>query len=65
MVTYTDRLFKFIVKASTTVELRLMMETRAKQAAYDHHEIDDVGWVKSEDNLADGITKGWKVRTPC
>lgn len=35
----------------------LMMDTKAGREAYRERKIDDMGWVKSNGNLADGLTK--------
>ena len=50
-------LFEVIVNASTTTEKRLMIDIRAAREAYEKHEIEHLGWVKSERNIADGLTK--------
>ena len=57
MVTDSMSLFKVIVNASTTTEKRLMIDIRAAREAYEKHEIEHLGWVKSERNIADGLTK--------
>lgn len=49
--------FKVIVKAITTTERRVMIDIRAMRESYKHQEIDNVGWLRSSANLADGLTK--------
>ena len=57
LYTDSDSLFKVIVKNSTTTERRLMIDLQATREAYGNHEISDIGWVKSDDNPADALTK--------
>ena len=57
MFTDSESLFKVIVKSTTTTEKRLMIDIKAGREAYDASEISDVGWVSSNDNPADGLTK--------
>lgn len=57
MLTDSESLFKVIIKASTTTERRLMIDIRATREAYVREEINDVGWISSEDNIADAMTK--------
>lgn len=57
MVTDFDSLFKVIVQSSTTTERRLMIDIQASREAYQERKIDNVGWIKSDGNLADGLTK--------
>lgn len=55
-------LFKFLLNASTTTEKRLMIDIRAAREAYEKIEIRHVGWVRSEDNLANGVKKPGKCQ---
>lgn len=61
MLTNSDSLFKTIVKSTTTTEKRLMIDIEAARKAHSKQEISDVGWIRSEDNPAHGLTKP----TPC
>lgn len=60
----TDSLspFKVLLKASTTTEKGLMIDIRAAREAYEKFEVRNVGCVRSEDNLADGLTKPGKCQ---
>lgn len=60
-VTDSDSLFKVIVQSSTTNERRLMIDIQACREAYQERKIDQIGWIKSDGNLADGLTKIDKV----
>ena len=53
----SESLINVIVKSTTTTEKRLMINVKAARKAYDRAEISDVGWICSENNLADGLTK--------
>lgn len=57
LITDSESLFKVIVQSSTITEKRLMIDLQACREAYQEGEIDDVGWVKSGNNVADGLTK--------
>lgn len=57
ILTDSESLFKTIVKSTTTTEKRLMIDIREAREAYGKQEISDVGWIRSEDNPADGLTK--------
>ena len=57
MFTDSESLFKVIVKSTTTTGKRLMIDIQAAREAYDQSEISDVGWIVSEDNPADGLSK--------
>lgn len=57
IVTDSDSLFKVITKSSNMMEKRLMIDVQAVREAYHEREIDDMGWIKSEVNLADRLTK--------
>lgn len=56
-VTDSESIFKIIVQSSTTTEKRLMIDLQACREAYDEGCIDNVGWVRSEYNVADCFTK--------
>lgn len=57
LYTDSDSLFKVIIKNSSTTERRLMIDIQATREAYGNKEIVDIGWVRSEDNPADALTK--------
>lgn len=57
MITYSELLFKVIVKSSITTENRLMVDIRDARVAYERGDISDVGWIRSPSNVADGLTK--------
>lgn len=57
LYTDSDSLFKVISKNSSTTERRLMIDLQATREAYGNKEIADIGWVRSEDNPADALTK--------
>lgn len=57
MLTDSESLFKSIVKSTTTTEKRLMIDLEAARQSYGTQKISDVGWIRSEDNPADGLTK--------
>lgn len=61
MRTDSESLFKTIVKSTTTTDKRLMIDIQAARESYGKQEISDIGWIRSEDNPADGLTKP----TPC
>lgn len=49
-------MFKVLVQSSNTSE-KAMRDLQACHEDYDEVSIDNVGWVISEHNLADGFTK--------
>jgi len=50
-------LFDIISKGSRTTEKRTMIDIAAAREMYKSREVSDIGHVKSEENLADGLTK--------
>jgi hypothetical protein len=50
-------LFDVITKASYTQEKRILIDLASAREGYRKLEIDDIGLVSSEENLADGFTK--------
>lgn len=56
---YTDSksLFDTITKRSQTSEKRLLIDLATVREAYRKKEIDNIAWIRSECNLADGMTK--------
>lgn len=57
MYTDSESVFKVIIKNSMTTERRLMIDLEATRQAYGSGDFSDIGWVHSEDNPADGLTK--------
>lgn len=56
-------LFKVLVNASTITQKSWMIFIRAAREAYEKFEIRHVGWVKSPENLADGLTNKGKFQS--
>jgi len=56
---YTDSksLFDIITKCSHTTEKRLMIDVAAVREGYERFEISDIGFIRSEHNIAVGLTK--------
>jgi Reverse transcriptase (RNA-dependent DNA polymerase) len=56
---YTDSksLFDVVTRATYTAERRLMIDVEATRQAYIRRDIDDIGLLASEHNVADGLTK--------
>jgi len=57
MLTDSRQMLDVITRASHTTEKRLMIDVAAARDVYNKHEISNVGLVKSEHNIADGLTK--------
>ena len=59
---YTDSksLFDIITKCSQTQQRRLLSNLQAIRYAYKTHEISNVGFIRSPNNPADGMTKPFK-----
>jgi len=57
MLTDSKQLFDVITRASHPTEKRLMVEIAAAREAHNKHEISNVDLLKSEHNVADGLTK--------
>lgn len=57
IVNDSDSLFKVITQSSNMTEKRLMIDIQAGREAYHDCEINNMGWIKSEGNLADGFRK--------
>ena len=53
-------LFDIISKGSRTSEKRITLNIHAARQAYQAQEISSIGFVRSEDNIADGLTKSKK-----
>ena len=58
LLTDSKSLFDIISKGSRTSEKRIMFDIHATRESYKNHEISNIGFVRSCDNLADGLTKG-------
>jgi hypothetical protein len=50
-------LFDVITKALTTAEKRLMIDLSVLKQAYDRREVENIGFVRTEHNPADMLTK--------
>lgn len=59
---YTDSksLFDVISKGSKTAEKRLMLDIACAREGFRRHDISDIGFIRGEDNLADGLTKSMR-----
>lgn len=62
MLTDSESLFRVIIKSSITTEKKLMVDVRAAREAYHKVEIGDVGWIRSTENLVDGLKKFAKCK---
>lgn len=57
LLTDLETLINVVVNSSTNTEKCLMIAIRAAQEAFERNEIDDVGWIRTKDNIADGLKK--------
>lgn len=57
IVTDSGYLFKVIFQSLTMTEKSLMIYIQAGHKAYQERKIDNMGWIPSEANLADGSLK--------
>ena len=57
LLTDSKSLFDMISKGSRSSEKRIMLDIHAARQAYQAKEISNIGFVRSSDNLADGLTK--------
>lgn len=57
IVTDSYSLFNLVVQSSTTTDRRLMIDIQAGRDAHKERSIDNMGWVKSDGNLADGLNE--------
>ena len=62
LMTDSKSLFDIISKGSRTSEKRIMLDIHSARQAYQAQEISNIGFVRSCDNLADGLTKGKKQK---
>jgi hypothetical protein len=57
ILTDSKTLFDVITKASYTREKRILIDLASVREEYRRFDIDDIGLISSEENLADGLTK--------
>ena len=57
LLTDSKSLFDVVSKGSRTSEKRIILDIHATKQAYQSHEISNIGFVWSENNLSDGLTK--------
>lgn len=57
MLTDSKSLFDVLTKCSSTIEKRLMIDLQVVRQAYETHLISDLGFIRTEHNPADGLTK--------
>lgn len=57
MMTDSLSLFDVITKSTITTERRLMIDIKAAKESYQKNEIQDIAYIRSENNPADAITK--------
>ena len=57
LMTDSKSLFDIISKVSRTSEKHIMLDIHSVRQAYQAHEISNIGFFRSCDNLADGLTK--------
>lgn len=57
MLTYSESLFKGIMKSSVTIEKLLVVNIHTSLVAYERGDIRKVGWIRSPENVPDGLTK--------
>ena len=63
MLTESKSLFDVISKGSGMSEKRLMINVAPAREVYQNRDINNIGFVSSESNLADGLTKVNKQRS--
>lgn len=56
MLTDSESHFNVIARSTTTTEKRLMIHVRATREAFENNEISDIGWIRTDENIADGLT---------
>ena len=57
VLTGSKSLYDVVSKVSNASEKRLMLDIHVAQHAYKLHEISNIGFVRGNHNLADGLTK--------
>ena len=60
LCTDNKSLFDLISKGTRTSEKRLMIDIAAACEGFQKHDINDIGFVRSAENIADGLTKPMK-----
>ena len=65
LCTDNNSLFDVISKGSRTSEKRLMIDIAAARKGFTKHEISDIGFVRPEQNIADGLKKPMKQTALC
>ena len=63
LLTDSKSLFDFISKESRTNEKHLMLDIHAAREGYKAHDISNIGFVRSDHNMADGLTKCMKQKS--
>jgi hypothetical protein len=59
-LTDSKSLFDVMTKRSATSERRLMLDIACAQDAWTKQDISDIGFIRSAENIADGLTKQMK-----
>lgn len=57
MVPDSESIFNIIIKESVSSEKRLIVDIKIARQEYYRGGISDVGWIKTTDNLDNGLTK--------
>ena len=57
MLTDSETLFSVLVKSTTTIELRLMIDIASAKQSFDRDEITTISWIRRSENIADAMTK--------
>lgn len=57
MLTDSKSLFDVVSKGSTTSGKRIMVDIHSIRIANQSHKISNIGFVRSSENIADGLTK--------
>ncbi len=57
LLTDSKSLFEIISKGSRTSEKRVMLDLHPVREAYQEEKISNIGFVRSSENFADGLTK--------
>ena len=58
LLTDSKSLLDIIRKGSRTSEKRIMLDIHASRESYKNHEMSNIVFVRSSDNIVDGLTKG-------
>ena len=57
LMTDSKSIFDITSEDSSTNEKRIMIDIHSARRAYRAHEVSNIGFVRSENNIADGLTK--------